>query len=127
MSHLKEVVSLRGYAQKDPLMEYKQEGYIRFENLLAEIDNGVVNMLFKLRIKTEEMPQSEPSVAWSQDVVTNEGQLESSQRQAFKQPQANARVKAKSSKIVNNAKVGRNDPCPCGSGKKYKKCCGVNG
>ena len=100
MSHLREGIHLRGYAQNDPLREYKSEGYELFEQLLMKIDAQTTTYLLKAEIRQNtERKQVEKGVA-------NDGK--ESKKQTPK------RVK----------KVGRNDPCPCGSGRKYKQCCG---
>lgn len=118
MSHLREIVSFRGYAQKDPLTEYKSEGYHRFEALLAEIDAQVVRMLFKMRINVQMPEPPRPQ----QKMLTNQEEIvESAVAPTFKPKKNKA-----GGMLKNNEEVGRNDPCPCGSGKKYKKCCGAN-
>lgn len=106
MDHLKEGIGLRGYAQQDPLRIYKQEGFDMFHDLMERVKEEVVNILFKIQVSTssqvDEMKQKE------QDSLT----FSHSDGASIKQP-----VKRSSKKIK------RNDPCPCGSGKKYKKCC----
>ena len=100
MSHLKEGIFLRSYAQNDPLREYKTEGYELFEKLLERIDAQTTIYLLKAEVRqNSERKQVEQGVA-------NDGKEK----------------KKASPKRVN--KIGRNDPCPCGSGKKYKQCCG---
>ena len=119
MDYLREGIGLRGYGQRDPLVEYKKEGYMLFQNLLASIRNSVVNTIFKIGVMREE-PVPQKSV------------LEDAKYQgAEQQPAQFAAAKDDSEKksavpqtIVNKKEVGRNDPCPCGSNKKYKKCCG---
>ena len=100
MSHLKEGIFLRSYAQNDPLREYKTEGYELFEKLLERIDAQTTIYLLKAEVRqNSERKQVEQGVA-------NDGKEK----------------KKASPKRVN--KIGRNDPCPCGSGRKYKQCCG---
>ena len=100
MSHLREGIHLRGYAQNDPLREYKSEGYELFEKLLMKIDAQTTVYLLKAEIRQNtERKEVEKGVA-------NDGK----------------ESKKKTPKRVK--KVGRNEPCPCGSGKKYKQCCG---
>ena len=101
MSHLKEGIFLRSYAQNDPLREYKTEGYELFEKLLEKIDAQTTVYLLKAEVRQNSERQK---VA---EGVTNEN---------------STKVKKKSPKRVE--KIGRNEPCPCGSGKKYKNCCG---
>lgn len=106
MDHLKEGIGLRGYAQQDPLQIYKKEGFDMFHDLMERIKEEVVDILFKIQISAEsqvnEMRKAE------QDGLT----FSHSDGSSIKEP-----VKRSSEKIK------RNDPCPCGSGKKYKKCC----
>ena len=101
MSHLKEGIHLRGYAQNDPLREYKSEGYNLFDQLLMKIDAQTTTYLMKAEVRQNtERKQVEKGVA-------NEDS-----------------TKIKKSQPKRVQKIGRNEPCPCGSGKKYKQCCG---
>ncbi len=102
MSHLREGIHLRGYAQEDPLRAYTMEGFDLFDSMLQKIDQDVSIFLLKAEIR-----QNIERKEVSKKKITNEGGKEP----AKKTPK---RVK----------KIGRNDPCPCGSGKKYKQCCG---
>ena len=104
MSHLREGIYLRGYGQEDPLRAYTMEGFELFDKMMQKIDHDVTIMLIKAEIRRN-IERKEVS----KTKITNDGGKE----QAKKQPK---RVQ----------KVGRNDPCPCGSGKKYKQCCGKN-
>ncbi len=107
MQGLREAISLRGYAQRDPLIEYKQEGFMAFEKLLANIRFNCVNTLFKIEITVTNQEELAPKPP--RKMMTNEAQIES----------------VISGAVHNEPTVGRNDPCPCGSGKKYKKCHGA--
>lgn len=107
MDDLREGIGLRAYAQQDPLVMYKIESYQMFQGMMEAIQEEVVRFLFKMQI-TEEAPQQRRRV---QNLVTNRGE--------------DGQVKVAQRKV--GQKVGRNDPCPCGSGKKYKKCCGRAG
>jgi preprotein translocase subunit SecA len=100
MGDLREGISLRNLAQRDPLVEYKNEGYRLFEEMLNSIDDSIVNRFFKVRLVKRE------------DV----------QRQVTSEDNRPGKV-GKQKTVRKGNKVGRNDPCPCGSGKKYKKCC----
>lgn len=102
MSHLREGIHLRGYAQEDPLRAYTMEGFDLFDDMVQKIDKDVSIFLLKAEIK-----QNIERKEVSKTKLTNDGGKEI----AKKKPK---RVK----------KIGRNDPCPCGSGKKYKQCCG---
>jgi preprotein translocase subunit SecA len=105
IDHLKEGIGLRGYGQKDPKQEYKREAYQLFMDLITRIRQEVVEKIFWVQIAREE------------DVHELE-QQQRKQRLVFNLSEDVPQQPAKSNK------VGRNDPCPCGSGKKYKKCCG---
>jgi len=101
MSHLREGIHLRGYAQEDPLRAYTMEGFDMFDSMLQKIDKDISIFLLKAEIK-----QNIERKEVSKKKITNE-----SDDTAKKQPK-------------KSKKVGRNDLCPCGSGKKYKQCCG---
>ena len=109
MDHLKEGIGLRGYAQKNPLTEYKKEGFDLFGAMMARIKEETTEYLFKIQINQEiEMPDERGSKP--PQVVEHRGDSE---------------VSAKPVTVRREEeKVGRNEPCPCGSGKKYKKCHG---
>src|SRR5580658_1861734 len=112
LDHLKEGIGLRGYGQKDPLVEFKKEAFTLFDELMNRIDTEAVRFLFLMQ---PAKPQDEAK------------QIEERQRRQQKNLQFQAGpAKAEPPKPVRSgAKVGRNDPCPCGSGKKYKKCHGT--
>jgi preprotein translocase subunit SecA len=117
MDHLKEGIGLRGYGQKNPLNEYKREGFDMFATMLDRIDADVVEYLYKAQIasSTDGVPvQQRPP---RQRTVAHRGSL----------PGEAGDGEAVAVKTVRRQgeKVGRNAPCPCGSGKKYKKCCGA--
>ncbi len=101
MSHLREGIHLRGYAQEDPLRAYTMEGFELFDSMLQKIDKDITIFLLKAEIR-----QNVERKAVSKKQITNESD------------DTAKRIPKKSKKI------GRNDPCPCGSGKKYKQCCG---
>jgi preprotein translocase subunit SecA len=106
MDHLKEGIGLRGYAQQDPLLIYRKEGFDMFQNLMDRVKEEVVEILFKIQIS---MPSQVDELKKSpEDDLT----FSHSDGSAVKKPVT------RSSK-----KIKRNDPCHCGSGKKYKKCC----
>jgi len=112
LDHLKEGIGLRGYAQKDPLVEFKREAFTLFDDLMDRIDKESVRFLFLMQ---PARPEEEAR------------QIERRQRQQQQNLQFQAGpAQAEPPKPVRaGAKVGRNDPCPCGSGKKYKKCHGA--
>jgi len=129
LDYLREGIHLRSYAQKDPLVEYKQEAFTLFSDMLDEIDRSILWGLFHARFDFEERgrrkaPGSEVAV---HQVVSAYGAAEAPSAPAAMQAQAQPRGPApppRKSVVHAGPKVGRNDPCPCGSGKKYKKCCG---
>jgi preprotein translocase subunit SecA len=104
MDQLRQGIGLRAYGNSDPLVEYRFEAYNMFQDMITSVQEDVVRYVFKLRLVEEQ--SAAPAIRVRQ-VVENRGDDEAPARP----------VKAKQA-------VGRNDPCPCGSGKKYKKCCG---
>ena len=106
MDHLRDGIGLRGYAQVDPLREYQREGYDMFMDLIHRIKADSVGTLFHLQVKPhqEPPPEARPKATPMMFSHGDGGGAQPKERQ--------------------KKKVGRNDPCPCGSGKKYKKCCG---
>jgi len=112
LDHLKEGIGLRGYGQKDPLVEFKKEAFTLFEDMMDRIDTEAVRFLFLMQ---PARPEAEAK------------QIEARQRRQQQNLQFQAGpAQAEAPKPVRaGAKVGRNDPCPCGSGKKYKKCHGA--
>jgi preprotein translocase subunit SecA len=128
LDHLKEGIGLRGYGQRDPLVEYKKESYQLFQAMKDRIDEEMVRYLWWLRPVAEEVPVRRP-VRRAAPVTTN---APSQAASVFASAPAGAPVPARTGgddviKTVRREepKVGRNDPCPCGSGKKYKKCHGA--
>ena len=151
LDHLKEGIGLRGYGQKDPLVEFKKEAFILFEDMMTRIDNETIRYLFHVQIQQGEPPpeqrrpeparQAPPSAAAAAVASAAARVEESPQRlpdfaRALERKQERQQkdlqyqtgpAQAEAPKPVRaGAKVGRNDPCPCGSGKKYKKCHGAN-
>ncbi|MFH1673741.1 MAG: preprotein translocase subunit SecA [Pseudomonadota bacterium] len=106
MDHLKEGIGLRGYGQRDPLLEYKQEGFMMFQAMVERIKEATVGTLFKIQVVRPE------------EIDSMQKPKEQSMTFSHGEPSAKQPVKRE------GKKVGRNEPCPCGSGKKYKKCCG---
>jgi preprotein translocase subunit SecA len=106
MDHLKEGIGLRGYGQRDPLLEYKQEGFTMFQTMVRRIKEATISTLFRIKVRR---PEDIDEMNRSRD-----------QKMTLSHGDAPAREPVKRKTI----KVGRNQPCPCGSGKKYKKCCG---
>ena len=114
MDHLREGIGLVGYAQKKPLDEYRKQAFEMFSDLMDRIDYEAISTFYKLTIAH---PLAEPEPAPQlQDVEFIHGEVEASAAEAKKK---------KPQPIRAQPSVGRNEPCPCGSGKKYKKCCGL--
>ncbi len=107
MDHLKEGIGLRGYGQKDPKREYQKEGYDMFLDMVQRIKEDIIEKLCMVQVQREE------------DIFESE----SSRRQDYVMSRGGEAVEERTVKREGH-KVGRNDPCPCGSGRKYKKCCG---
>jgi preprotein translocase subunit SecA len=122
MDQLKEGIGLRAYGQKDPLIEYKREGYNLFVNMINRTNEEIVELIFKAQI-AEEAPSTRRMPA---GVVTHHASASGMGYSTANQQQENQPSGAKKRPVRVEVKVGRNDPCPCGSGKKYKKCCGKN-
>ena len=110
MDHLKEGIGLRGYGQKDPLIEYKKEGYEMFMGLMDTIKAQTVSTLFRVQLVREDEVDA---LAREQRARQQEMEMRRSDEEAARTPVTRS-----------GDKVGRNAPCPCGSGKKYKRCCG---
>jgi preprotein translocase subunit SecA len=114
LDYVKESVGLRGYGQKNPLQEYKKEAYHLFVSLMKRIRETTLSYLFRIELREE--------AEKVQEMVLEEGEIDES-RLEFAKKDVFAEEEKKNQPIKTE-KVGRNDPCPCGSGKKYKKCCG---
>jgi preprotein translocase subunit SecA len=124
LDHLREGIGLRAYGQRNPLVEYKRESYALFEDMWERIEDHVVRFLYhaepvdelesrRRRVQAQEI---RPEMA---DLAASHAQQEQAANTPVGQPSAPATVRR------TQPKVGRNDPCPCGSGKKYKRCCGA--
>ncbi|HKD50348.1 MAG TPA: preprotein translocase subunit SecA [Candidatus Acidoferrum sp.] len=151
LDHLKEGIGLRGYGQKDPLVEFKKEAFVLFEDMMARIDNETIRYLFHIQMQQGEPPQAReprrepprnpPTAAAaaaasaaaraSEEPPANLPDFAREMERRHQREQQNLQyqtgpAQAEAPKPVRaGAKVGRNDPCPCGSGKKYKKCHGA--
>ncbi|HJT69627.1 MAG TPA: preprotein translocase subunit SecA [Terriglobales bacterium] len=150
MDHLKEGIGLRGYGQKDPLVEYKRESFDMFEAMMQRFQEDTVRYLYLMQIITREGPsggdQRPPEQATTpltrggdgnghrppRSVSTSVDDLEEAFQRRKRRELEQARMAGAGERqpvqqvVRSSAKIGRNDPCPCGSGKKYKKCCGAN-
>ena len=120
IDHLKEGIGLRGYGQRDPLTEYKKEAFDLFQDMVERVKAAVVERLFKVQI-VRDAPMELPAItAWA-DARESRGELPA------EPGRSTPPLKREPVRTPTGAKVGRNDPCPCGSGKKYKKCCYLKG
>jgi preprotein translocase subunit SecA len=118
IDHLREGIGLRGYGQKNPLIEYKKESFYEFEKMMEQIKWDIVQRIF--RIRTDEY-----SAAAIQE-IEREKEKELAEIQLGGSGGDGATTEGPQPVRRAAPKVGRNDPCPCGSGKKYKHCCGKN-
>ncbi len=107
MDDLRDGIRLRAYAQKDPAVEYTEEGFAMFDAMISEIREETAKIILTVRLKTKDAPKREAVAKETGSSGASDGTAE-----------------VKKTPLVKGKKVGRNDPCPCGSGKKYKKCCG---
>ena len=107
MHELRQGIGLRAYGQHNPVEEYKNEGHIMFQQMVDSIREATVRMLFTARVQGQDAPQRERVAK-----ITGES--------------AGGDESLKKTPVRKDKKPGRNDPCPCGSGKKYKKCCGID-
>jgi len=123
MDHLKDSIWMRSWAEKDPKTEYKREGFRMFNEMLETIEDRVTDIIFKVRLEAGARARSVWSVSRTAHDEVGQFAMAERQRAAAQAPQGERKVKQIR---LEHPKVGRNDPCPCGSGKKYKKCCGRN-
>jgi preprotein translocase subunit SecA len=132
MDQLKTGIGLRAYGQRDPLIEYKREAYRIFAEMIEMVDKEIVGMAFKLQVNMPEKSRDERRREMHQQSLIASHQETTGMGYGVARPpdeanpmaEASQRGKAKPFKRQAE-KVGRNDPCPCGSGKKYKKCHGA--
>ncbi len=152
MDHLKEGIGMRAYGQKDPLVEYKKEAFTIFQDMMDRIEDETIRFLFFLQPVVGERPLVPmPDDEWEQEQIpqaTDGAQAQPTQedrkeakdqfvdltknilRKKEREMEAlqfagGATAATPGQQVIKSDKVGRNDPCPCGSGKKYKKCCGA--
>jgi preprotein translocase subunit SecA len=128
MDQVKDGISLRALGQRDPLVEYKKEGFAMFKAMYASINHDVAAMIFRLEAMPQELRPRSVFSAIPQKAVHQEFQA------GIPKPVSPQQAVLEETKVAQQPmatvprteeKVGRNDPCPCGSGKKYKKCCGA--
>lgn len=133
MDYLREGIGLRGYGQRDPKLEYKREGFELFQNMLYQIKEGALRALTRVRIQKQEeqsLEQAENTDGGQEQNQEKEPEQRTELRHRKVKTQENSgqntTLEAKNNPVHAQDKIGRNDPCPCGSGKKYKKCHGAH-
>ena len=133
MDYLREGIGLRGYGQRDPKLEYKREGFELFQNMLYQIKEGALRALTRVRIQKQEeqsLEQAENTDGGQEQNQEKEPEQRAELRHREVKTQENSgqntTLEAKNNPVHAQDKIGRNDPCPCGSGKKYKKCHGAH-
>ena len=121
MDHLRSSVGLAGYAQVDPKVEYKREGMKLFEQMWSSVGERVTDLIFRM----EQLDEGFVGSTWVETAAIHEeaqsaSEIAQQQQQAIDASRGDMRIEP----IRNRGqRVGRNDPCPCGSGKKFKTCC----
>ena len=121
MDELRRGIGLRAIGQKDPLIEYQFESFNLFQAMLVQIREGITEFALKVSVVNQEKEKNKMKWIESRDA------LEIPDTMGYSDEMENPGTLAtahKTQPIVNVSKVGRNDQCPCGSGKKYKQCCG---
>jgi preprotein translocase subunit SecA len=140
MDYLKEGIGLRGYGQHDPLVEYKRESFEMFEDMMRRFQEETVRYLYLMQVIEPGAPQVTVEAGGDGDgagrrrraAATSVDELEEAFQRRKRRELEQARMAGSGDyqpvqqRVRSGAKIGRNDPCPCGSGKKYKKCCGMN-
>ena len=121
MDHLRQGIHLRGYAQKNPKQEYKRESFEMFSFMMDQLKINAIGILAKARFKGEEDAESVSKQAPNIDKV----ELSHNDRSAFQSSKSAQKKSDNKTFVRDQDKIGRNEPCPCGSGKKYKKCHGM--
>lgn len=122
LDHLRQGIHLRGYAQKNPKQEYKREAFELFTNMLEEVKNEVTKVLLTVQIKNEQQVDAATETLRSPERI----ELHHDASGAFEEDTGNEKIQNDKVQpfVRSNEKIGRNQPCPCGSGKKYKQCHG---
>jgi preprotein translocase subunit SecA len=128
IDYLREGIGLRGYGQRDPLIEYKREAFNMFSGLMDNIRSSIAKTIFRVTLvapqQEEAIQQKNLTYKGASDEVEQFGAAKKESGIRNQESGTNNSEEKKQAPILNKDKVGRNDPCPCGSGKKYKKCCG---
>jgi preprotein translocase subunit SecA len=121
IDHLKEGIGLRGYGQRDPLTEYKKEAFELFQDMVERVKAAVVERLFKVQVVRDAPMELPAMTAWAR-THESRGELPGERPNGAPAPAVAAPRPAATPRTPTGEKIGRNDPCFCGSGKKYKKC-----
>jgi preprotein translocase subunit SecA len=123
MDHLKEGIGLRGYGQRDPLTEYKREAFDLFQDMVERVKSAVVELLLRMQIAREARPEAPVARPAPRRATPAPSPTVLSHRPAERGPEPGRASGPAARAAAASGKTGRNDACPCGSGKKYKKCC----
>ncbi|MGM0472334.1 MAG: preprotein translocase subunit SecA [Bacillota bacterium] len=126
MDDLRQGIGLRAYGQRDPLIEYKQEAFDMFHNMVSRIREDIVKYIFRIELVSGELEARDEMIDIGRGEVPTAYEAVQAQQES-QQPQSSQEQKEQEQKrqpIVKEDEPGRNDPCPCGSGEKYKRCCG---
>jgi preprotein translocase subunit SecA len=135
MDSLRYSIGLRGYGQRDPLVEYKAEAFKMFDELMVNVKTQICNNIFRsassmlafenfLRNVPQQTMHQTTSAFGGGTTTASSGGAQPKASDVVSEAAAAQEAKAKAKPVRTGPKVGRNDPCPCGSGKKYKQCCG---
>ncbi|MDH1262207.1 preprotein translocase subunit SecA [Pseudomonas sp. GD03944] len=130
MDHLRHGIHLRGYAQKNPKQEYKRESFALFQELLDSIKRDTIRVLSHVQVRREDPAEEEARLRREAEAMAQRMQFQHADASALDEPDAQAEdgeVAAAVAPVRTEPKIGRNEPCPCGSGKKYKHCHGQVG
>lgn len=123
MDHLRQGIHLRGYAQKNPKQEYKRESFELFQQMLESLKHDVISILSKVQVQAQS-DVDEMEARRREEEARIQHQYQHATSEALNEAEHDAEVAAHTPVVREGEKVGRNDPCPCGSGKKYKQCHG---
>ncbi|MBA1276034.1 preprotein translocase subunit SecA [Stutzerimonas azotifigens] len=128
MDHLRHGIHLRGYAQKNPKQEYKRESFTLFQELLESIKRDAIRVLSHVQVRREDPVEEEARLRREAEALAQRMQFQHAEVSALDQPEHEPEVEGDvavvPSPVRTEPKIGRNEPCPCGSGKKYKHCHG---
>jgi preprotein translocase subunit SecA len=127
MDHLRHGIHLRGYAQKNPKQEYKRESFALFQELLNSIKRDTIRVLSHVQVRREDPIEEEARLRQEAEAMAQRMQFQHAETSALDQPADSAEegdVAVAATPVRSEQKTGRNEPCPCGSGKKYKHCHG---